>query len=67
LNNLIEQDHRSIKLRLGPMLGLKHFPRAAAIADIELMHRIKKGQFKLGKLRIKDKTAREVWNAVLAA
>jgi len=25
LNNLIEQDHRSIKLRLGPMLGFKHF------------------------------------------
>jgi len=29
LNNLIEQDHRSIKLRLGPMLGFKHFRRAA--------------------------------------
>jgi transposase-like protein len=29
LNNLIEQDHRSIKLRLGPTLGLKHFRRAA--------------------------------------
>src|ERR1700761_4566688 len=39
LNNLIEQDHRSIKLRLGPMLGLKHFRRAATtIAGIELMH-----------------------------
>src|ERR1700677_3009010 len=25
LNNRIEQDHRSIKLRLGPMLGLKRF------------------------------------------
>ena len=25
LNNLIEQDHRSIKLRLGPMLGFKRF------------------------------------------
>jgi transposase-like protein len=29
LNNLIEQDHRSIKLRLGPMLGFKQFRRAA--------------------------------------
>jgi len=29
LNNLIEQDHRSIKLRLGPMLGFKRFRRAA--------------------------------------
>jgi len=30
LNNLIEQDHRSVKLRLGPMLGLKHFRQAAS-------------------------------------
>src|ERR1700734_2329493 len=43
VNNLIEQDHRSIKLRLGPMLGLKRFRRAATtIAGIELMHH-KKG------------------------
>jgi len=68
LNNLIEQDHRSIKLRLGPMLGFKRFRRAATtIAGIELMHRIRKGQFKLGKLRVKNKTASEIWNAVLAA
>ena len=41
LNNRIEQDHRSIKLRLGPMLGLKRFRRAATtIAGIELMHRV---------------------------
>jgi transposase-like protein len=26
LNNAIEQDHRRVKLRLGPMLGLKSFP-----------------------------------------
>jgi len=46
-NNLIEQDHRSIKLRLGPMLGLKRFQSASiTIAGIELMHRIRKGQFK---------------------
>ena len=68
LNNLIEQDHRSIKLRLGPMLGFKRFRRAATtIAGIELMHRIRKGQFKLGKLRVKNKTAPEIWNAVLGA
>ena len=55
VNNLIEQDHRSIKLRLGPMLGLKHFRRAATtIAGIELMHRIRKGQFKLNKLHVKN-------------
>src|SRR5580658_6494008 len=68
VNNLIEQDHRSIKLRLGPMLGLKRFRRAATtIAGIELMHRIRKGQFKLGTLRVKNKTAPEIWNAALAA
>jgi transposase-like protein len=68
LNNLIEQDHRPIKLRLGPMLGLKRFRNAAiTIAGIELMHRIRKGQFKLGTLRIKEGQAPEIWKAVLAA
>jgi hypothetical protein len=38
------------------MLGLKRFRSASiTIAGIELMHRIRKGQFKLGKLRIKTK------------
>jgi transposase-like protein len=68
LNNLIEQDHRPIKLRLGPMLGLKRFRNASiTIAGVELMHRIRKGQFKLGTLRIKEGRAPEIWNAVLAA
>ena len=68
VNNLTEQNHRSIKLRLGPMLGFKQFRRAATtIADIELMHRIRKDQFKLARPHIKDKTAPEIWNAVLAA
>ena len=68
LNNLIEQDHRSIKLRLGPMLGFKRFWHASiTIAGIELMHRIRKGQFVLGKLRVAGKTAPEIWTAVLSA
>ena len=62
LNNLIEQDHRSIKLRLGPMVGFKKFRRAATTIT-----GIQKGQFKLGKLRVKNKTASEIGNAVLAA
>jgi hypothetical protein len=50
------------------LLGLKRFRSASiTIAGIELMRRIRKGQFKLGKLRIKGKTAPEVWNAVLSA
>lgn len=68
LNNIIEQDHRPVKLRLGPMRGLKRFRSARiTISGIELMHRIRKGQFKIGKLRVKGKTAPEIWNAVLAA
>ena len=50
------------------MLGLKRFRTAAiTIAGIELMHRIRKGQFKLGTFRIKANRAPEIWNAVLAA
>jgi transposase-like protein len=51
LNNTIEQDHRRIKQRLRPMLGLKSFQTAAVvIGGIELAEKIKKGQFKLGNL-----------------
>jgi transposase-like protein len=68
LKNLIEQDHRSVKLRLGPMLGFKRFGNASTtIAGIELMHRIRKGQFNVSKLRVNDNTASNTWNAVLAA
>ena len=31
LNNLIEQDHRGVKLRIGPMLGFKWFTTAAIV------------------------------------
>ena len=49
LNNLIEQDHRSVKQRVAVMLGFKPFRNAEiTIAGIELMHRIRKGQFGLG-------------------
>jgi transposase-like protein len=68
LNNLIEQDHRGVKLRIGPMLGFKRFRTAAvAIAGIELLRRIYKGKFSLGRLRLKDRSASAIANAVLAA
>ena len=68
LNNLIEQDHRGVKLRLAPMLGFKWFTTAAiVIAGIELLRRIHKGQFNLGRLRLKDRSTPAVWRAVLAA
>lgn len=68
LNNLIEQDHRKIKSRLGPMLGMKSFACAATtIRGIELMHRIRKGQFDLRNLATQGQTTPEIWAAVLAA
>jgi transposase, IS6 family len=68
LNNLIEQDHRGVKLRIDPMLGIKWF-RTASItsAGIELLRRIHKGRFNLDRLLLKDRSAPAVWNAVMAA
>ena len=68
LNNLIEQDHRGVKQRIATMLGFKGFATAAiTIAGIELMHRIRKGQFGLGRLGVQGRLAPAVWNAVLQA
>jgi transposase-like protein len=68
LNNVVEQDHRRIKQRLRPMLGLKRFETAAVtIRGIELAEKIKKEQFNLKPLTGKAVTARELWAAVLAA
>lgn len=48
LNNIVEQDHRAIKHRCVPMLGLKSFTTAAiTLAGIELAHRIANGSFHL--------------------
>ena len=64
LNNMIEQDHRGIK----SMPGFKNYDCAATtIAGIELLHRIRKGQFALGQQRLKDTSALALWNVVLAA
>jgi len=66
LNNLIEQDHRNIKSRTNVMLGFKRFRSAVTtISGIELMHRIRKGQFDFSMLEFNDATASGVWNAVL--
>jgi transposase-like protein len=68
LNNLIEQDHRNVKSRTNVMLGFKRFRNAApTLAGIELIHRPRKGQFNLAKLRLKDTAAPAIWNAVLSA
>jgi len=68
LNNLIEQDHRGVKPRIQPMLGLKNFGyTATTIAGVELLHRIHKDQFALDQLRLRGRSTPEIWNAVLAA
>ena len=68
LNNTIEQDHRRVKQRLRPMLGLKSFRTATVvIGGIELAEKIKKGQFKIGKLGGRAATMPNIWQAALAA
>jgi transposase-like protein len=68
LNNMIEQDHRNVKMRIGPMLRFKRFKYAATtIASIELTHRIRKGQFLLDTLNVQGQAAPAVWYAVLAS
>ena len=42
-------------------------PRTITLGGVELIHRIRKGQFALGRLRISGTTTPEIWNAVLAA
>ena len=57
-----------MKQRIAVMLGFKEFKNAAiTIAGIELLHRIRKGQFGLGRLGGQGRSAPEVWNAVLGA
>jgi IS6 family transposase len=64
---MVEQDHRGVKSRIKPMLGLKDFDRAAVtITGVELLHRIRKGQFNLGRLRLKGQAASAIWNTVLS-
>ena len=68
LNNPVEQDHRNIKSRTKVMLGFKRFRNAAiTLSGIELVHRIRKGQFSLAKLGLKDTGAPAVWEAVRSA
>ena len=68
LNNLIEQDHRNVKSRTKVMLGFERFRSAATtISGIELIHRIRKGQFNLATLDFKDTATPTVGDAVLSA
>lgn len=49
LNNMVEQDHRTMKKRIRPMLGFKSFASASATLDgIEVANMIRKGQLMPG-------------------
>lgn len=49
LNNMVEQDHRTIKRRIRPMLGFKSFVSASATLEgIEVANMIRKGQMTPG-------------------
>jgi hypothetical protein len=67
LNNVVEQDHRAIKQRCAPMLGLKSFPSAAVtLAGIELAHRIRKGQHLLPLPReVGRPSLKKMWDCAL--
>jgi transposase-like protein len=54
LNNLIVQDHQNIKSRTNVMLSFKRFRNVATtISGIELMRRIREGQFNFSMLGLK--------------
>jgi transposase-like protein len=68
VNNLIEQDHRRVKQRVYPMLGFKRFENATiTISGIELIHKIRKGQFDTTEMKLDGARAEELWQAVVAA
>jgi len=68
LNNVVEQDHRAIKQRCAPMLGLKGFRSAAiTLAGIELAHRIRKRQYSLPmSMTGRAASLKRSWAAALA-
>jgi hypothetical protein len=50
------------------MPGFKRFTTASVpIAGIELLLRIRNGQFNLGRLRLRDRRMPAFWDAVIAA
>ena len=67
LNNIVEQDHRAIKRRCLAMHGFKSVSAATVtIAGIELAHRIRKQQFRLGHARRRRRHSMlTAWNRAL--
>lgn len=67
LNNIVEQDHRAVKLRCQAMPRLRSYQKAAVtIAGVELARRIRKQQFKFGPGRRAKSSLKHQWEAALA-
>ena len=68
LSNLIEQDQRKVKQRIYAMPGFKRLQNAIiTISGIELMDKIRKGQFETSKVVQSNVRAPQLWAAVLCA
>ena len=69
LNNIVEQDHRRVKSQVDPMLGFQRLANAAiVITGIELVQKLRKGQFKVNRLvKRAGGEVRDLWMAVLVA
>ena len=67
LNNIVEQDHRAIKRRCAAMHGFKSISAASVtIAGVELAHRIRKRQYRLGHARgRRQHSMLTAWNRAL--
>jgi putative transposase len=65
LNNIVEQDHRTVKRKVKPMVGFKSFWAArCTIAGMEVMHAIHKGQ--LATIGVVSQTPAEQFSALAA-
>jgi putative transposase len=65
LNDLVEQDHRRVKRRVYPMLGFKRFANATVtISGVELVHRIREGQFDTSSLNQSEVREPQIWELV---
>jgi transposase-like protein len=65
-NNIVEQDHRRVKSRLGPMLGFKRFFNARrVVTGVELVQKIVKVSSMFPQASGTDPFC--IWNNMLAA
>jgi len=68
LNNMVEQDHRTIKKRVRPTLGFKSFPSASVTLEgVEVANMIRKGQVTPGLCPLAQFAALAAWQKGIKA